>query len=46
MNLPSVASVELACVDLKCRLTFGTPVCAVRCHNGLPLRLSKHITIH
>ena len=43
---PSVASVELACVDFGCRLMIGTPVVAVRSQRALPVRLSKHETIH
>ena len=43
---PSVASVELACVDFGWRLMTGTPVVAIRSHRGLPVRLSKQATIH
>ena len=46
MCRPSVASVELACVDFGWRLMIGTPVVAIRSQRGLPVRLSKQATIH
>src|SRR5262249_4852279 len=36
--------VGLACVDFKCRLTFGTPWCAASSHRILPVALSRHRT--
>src|SRR4029453_7333773 len=44
--LPSVASVELACVDFGWRLILGTPVYVVCCQIVDPLLLSRQATRH
>src|SRR5918993_1209869 len=44
--VPSVTGVELACVDLVCRFTFGTPTCAVFSQRILPVALSSAYIFH
>jgi len=40
-----VAQVGLAWLDLGCRLTCGTPLCAVCSQRTLPVFLSRHSTL-
>ena len=40
-RVPSVTGVELACVDLVWRFTFGTPLNATRSQRIFPLVLSS-----
>src|SRR5688572_7919624 len=44
--VPSVASVELACVDLVWRFTFGTPSCIFVSKSTLPVLASMHVRSH
>src|SRR5688572_20917880 len=46
MCVPPVASVELACVDFVCRLTFGTPSCIFVSKSTLPVDVFMQVRSH